>query len=1062
MNSSRVVPFLVLGEYIVSSGDDAKGGGNEVNHLRRLGGDWHRSGHFAELKEAPFDEDRGGDGRHHQSPTQRLSSQLLSGTQGASLFRISGIAGKGHKTATGRAHHAIASQGWWPWSQDEPWKQSTQGPLECGVSYFAPGRFRCPSACPFQFPELNSSCHWSCVNKEDCSKSDHRASVADEEIMMCRRCKTFGCDICKPATETCDKCLYGYDLVEGQCLGKMRHVWNCVFVMVGMIVIVVLLWYVSLFFRQTGNKDILSKALIHAERASLLQTEDDTWYPLNSNLRSIPQDGRPPIGGPGLMLFFNFQYSILVFLTVCVVAWTVLGVCTNPDLFLVGTYVSQDPQVTCQAVRWGTAIREELKNEKLIFTVILYIVSTVGVIIYGAVQHKKFSEVDAKTATMMDYALLCKGFPQESGRAVEADIQTFLERSTGVNLVGVSVCWEYSAQKDKVDELCGRDVRLMEERLESDWEQMDKRTDLQSESAIELAVFPPSRNSTTSVPVQEVMESGNGQDGGNTQGRAWDASDMGTLRTMCFRTCWRVCTLVSCAACCCTPCFRALDTMLGGGDDEEESKENQEKGEAGSMIGDREQVARWLDGMKSSGSAVAIFHSESDRDAAMYKLQEKIASRYKDAHVIHPQKKLIEPESMIWSTFTFKKKNITLRIFVGVIFIILSIVVWGAVFYGPLAYYQASVFSVQGTSPPFLSQFLLSMLVTVGNQIIYLLCGLVAEGTGFHNMDDQQALYVALYTGAILVNMVLDVGIVVVSSYFEMMTKGVRTAEGILLSDLPDYTALFESQPMMKVFGEALFNYSFPACFLTPFIVECGLVCGFLPHLMKKIVGSRRSISLQNAEMLLGPVPMDLGRYGDIIINVTLTAASFMTSSGWVLLTMVGLLVSNIYVYAYDQWRVLRCTEAFYFASFDIEDVAQQMLSLPCAVIAATVAFQAYSFDLPVLKTASVFSVMGAAFVVHLILHIIAIALLVPRLGHYEDKAPIQTSYEKAAAHFPGTWFSSNPVHCLRSAYLHKHELPCTYYVKGKERLLTTNPQLGVYYSFKWKQSQDPCCHVAS
>merc|ERR1719231_175342 len=46
----------------------------------------------------------------------------------------------------------------------------------------------------------------------------------------------------------------------------------------------------------------------------------------------------------------------------------------------------------------------------------------------------------------------------------------------------------------------------------------------------------------------------------------------------------------------------------------------------------------------------------------------------------------------------------------------------------------------------------------------------------------------------------------------------------------------------------------------------------------------------------------------------------------------------------------------------------------------------------------------------------------------------------------PASWFSTNPVHCLRSKYLHKHSPPCHYYHPGKEHLLEVNEKIGCFY----------------
>merc|ERR1719388_763925 len=54
--------------------------------------------------------------------------------------------------------------------------------------------------------------------------------------------------------------------------------------------------------------------------------------------------------------------------------------------------------------------------------------------------------------------------------------------------------------------------------------------------------------------------------------------------------------------------------------------------------------------------------------------------------------------------------------------------------------------------------------------------------------------------------------------------------------------------------------------------------------------------------------------------------------------------------------------------------------------------------------------------------------------------------YTKAAEHVAGCWFKANPVHCLRSKYLHKHNPPCVFSVRGKEHVIQTNPSIKVFF----------------
>eukprot|EP00927_Polykrikos_kofoidii_P033090 TRINITY_DN2801_c0_g1_i1.p1 TRINITY_DN2801_c0_g1~~TRINITY_DN2801_c0_g1_i1.p1 ORF type:complete len:986 (+),score=102.74 TRINITY_DN2801_c0_g1_i1:73-3030(+) len=895
-----------------------------------------------------------------------------------------------------------------PWSSKEPWAQSSDV-LTCGTSTFAPVRGRCPSACPFRTPDLNVSCHWRCVERAECGRTDTVHSVADQESFMCRVCKSLGCDECKFGADVCVKCMYGYDLIEGKCWRQSRHVWTCIYAGVVALVILFALYCLSLFCRPAVNPALLDCAIAHRVHASLCDYESGLMHSLRSNLRSAPTDGRAPIGGPGTMMFFNFQHSVLVWIFITLLAWVILGAMGNSELLILGTFEVHEPPEMCRAVQWGRAARDELRITKLAFIVSLYAASSIAVIIYGAAQLRNFEDVNKKTATMMDYALLCEGFPIEAGETVEADILSYLEEATALSPIGVSVCWDYADVRTAVEQLV----------IDGVWDLSDSLIESEDDGSGDVCHSQASEGEVSGVSFYQQL-------------------------------------LSRLPACClCQPCFKAIDALLGAGDEPPLMRRNlfspkdRENSRADDGSGERDGGADTLaliESIKSSGSAVAVFRSEADRDAAMESLTNSAAQRYKGTYVIRPRKNFVEPDSMLWESFTAVQKTLWLRIVFGVLLICVAILVWGGLFYGPLAYYEISSYVASGEGPPYLSELLFTILVVIGNQIMYFLSDTISSWVGFNTYDAQQAAYVALYTCSVLANTVVDVGILVVAGYFGMKSTFVRTGDGILLSDLPDSSSVFRSQPMMKVFGGLLFEYCFPACFLLPYIVECAFLCYVLPIGLEKLVGGSRRLSRQRAGTMLKPLQMDLGRYGDILINLSLTAACFVASSGWVLSTLCGLFVGSLFIYIFDTWRVLRKVERFYLASFSVESLMHKMLALPCAILASALAFHVLSFDVQVMKNRNVFAWMAFAFVAHLVLHVFAITWLVPWLGGSEEQMLTAVPYEEAAKRYPGNWFSTNPVHCLRSACLHHHSPPCVYRIKGKEYVLRKNVQLGLFY----------------
>jgi hypothetical protein len=54
--------------------------------------------------------------------------------------------------------------------------------------------------------------------------------------------------------------------------------------------------------------------------------------------------------------------------------------------------------------------------------------------------------------------------------------------------------------------------------------------------------------------------------------------------------------------------------------------------------------------------------------------------------------------------------------------------------------------------------------------------------------------------------------------------------------------------------------------------------------------------------------------------------------------------------------------------------------------------------------------------------------------------------YADCAKNAAINWFTANPVHCLRSKYIFKHDPPAIAAIYGKEHLVKANPQIGVYF----------------
>eukprot|EP00928_Gymnodinium_smaydae_P039922 TRINITY_DN2716_c0_g1_i1.p2 TRINITY_DN2716_c0_g1~~TRINITY_DN2716_c0_g1_i1.p2 ORF type:complete len:152 (-),score=40.30 TRINITY_DN2716_c0_g1_i1:9-464(-) len=130
---------------------------------------------------------------------------------------------------------------------------------------------------------------------------------------------------------------------------------------------------------------------------------------------------------------------------------------------------------------------------------------------------------------------------------------------------------------------------------------------------------------------------------------------------------------------------------------------------------------------------------------------------------------------------------------------------------------------------------------------------------------------------------------------------------------------------------------------------------------------------------------------------------------------------------------------------------SQVMLAPLCGTILACLLFKAnnqpgyYSLD----ATHCVL-LCAAAFLVHTVVHVLLLLHFVPMLGKEapnEDECDRRVPYSKVGQDVAASYFSTNPIHCLRSKLIYKHSPPCVFWESGKEHLLKVNKNIGCHFS---------------
>jgi len=285
--------------------------------------------------------------------------------------------------------------------------------------------------------------------------------------------------------------------------------------------------------------------------------------------------------------------------------------------------------------------------------------------------------------------------------------------------------------------------------------------------------------------------------------------------------------------------------------------------------------------------------------------------------------------------------------------------------------------------------------------------------------------------------------------------------------------SLAEHPGVQRSVYEQLLLYLFPGCLLIPFLLE-PIVTNFLTYWLPVwLVRSRKEVTGFEAEQRLAAPPYDLSRYGDILVNVMLCVLALFFTYRDLYLVFIWLLVSLILVYCWDHFRYLRCSQRCYFASPSLDQTKDYLMAFPCAMMAASMVFRAwaasdegfledmhtmwqevvtenqYGMVLTPMATLSRHTIVRnliTAFFVHLFAHFLLLSHFVPMIGDIGAEHDEEVLYSETAEHAPSTWFTANPVHCLRSKYFFKHEPPCTPCMVGKEYLMQPNPDIGLYF----------------
>jgi len=912
---------------------------------------------------------------------------------------------------------AGASSGRWepPW-EDTHHHQSLR--LQCGITEQVGAHTDkyedCPADCPYFAQNRKDAdfCTFLCVPGEQCGQWNPNKPIPDsiKNTKTCRGPKVAFCNTPKmDGTDTCAKCQAGFKLHagDGQCYFD-----NWTAIIVGTLIFVVLFtvviaWFVDMCVREPVNAGMVTKAEAWRSRAKILNRNKSpigTWD-LGTNLCETD------VAGPGMLLHFRFQRFFIIWPLFCAIVWTALA-CYEPDLFILGTRKFGTPRHNCILVAWGYETQQRLMWTKVLFLAVVYVGSFISFLWFSVSQHRQYKKMDMDDKTMKDFAAELKGMPFLPGdhEDVEKDIKTAVETALGKTgvVVGVSVAWNYQSddgeKQEAIEYLCQRDLT---------WRQRQWELELKHKAS---GKAPP-----TPKDVNDVLEA-------EKEKQLSDPSEeYGPIRKKLYA--WE-------------------KSVLGPEDDKCDELPEEVVDKEGHL------TMEILKTLKSSDTAFIVFDTEEDKQAALgleVEFKAELAKKYglesKDAVVMTLIDVVNEPANLNWHNFG--PQFPVLNFFKGFFKVYVpALLIWFFGFYCPYAWSLYNFNYDNGAELPGYYSIIFTIVVCGGNATMYVVCDICCDIIGFRYKDTKQVTYMLMYLCACMINVFLDMYVTYYTALKVMVGLDFRTYDGRRLADIDVFTEQFETYAMQRSLGGNTYAYAWPSTFFLCFVLEPFVTILVPYYLGRVIIKSHREIRGVTAENYLMAFEFDLGRYADILLNVFLGILIFYFPGGYIWSLFYAMCFSHCFIYCFDHWRVLKVIPYVKIVSMEVDWWAQLTMGFCCAVILSCLVFKmnCETYAGYCIQEFELLSACTIAGIAHFIVHSALLIYLVPKLvGECKDEN-VNKKYSSVAEHESRTWFSVNPVHCLRSKYVHKHSPHCRLAAWGKEHLLETNEKIGCHY----------------
>jgi len=480
---------------------------------------------------------------------------------------------------------------------------------------------------------------------------------------------------------------------------------------------------------------------------------------------------------------------------------------------------------------------------------------------------------------------------------------------------------------------------------------------------------------------------------------------------------------------------------------------NKEKELLGPDEEDDRDIKAILEGFASSDTAFLVFNTEEDKEEVLEKFKtiKWDAKKYDHGEVeLTIGSVANEPANLNWHNFKDSDPTACMVGFFKGVFTVYvpALLVWFFGFYVPYALSLYYFNYDNGAELPGYYSLIFTVVICGGNATMYVVCDVCCDMIGFRYKDTKQVAYMLMYLVACMINVFLDMVVTYYTAMKIMVGLDFRTYHGTRLADIDTFTEQFETYAMQRSLGENTYRYAWPSTFFLCFVLE-PFVTILIPYkLGRVVVRTHKEITGSCAEAYIMAFEFDLGRYADILLNVFLGIVIFYFPGGYIWTLFFAMAFSHTFIYCFDHYRVLNTIPFIKLVSNEVDFWSQIMMAGCCAVILSCLVFKANceTYTNYCLQDVALISACTAAGVAHFIVHALLVVYLVPMLSGQQESENEGMTFESAAKFEPRTWFSVNPVHCLRSQYIHGDKPHCHLAFFGKEHLLEVNPKIGCHF----------------